>query len=133
MTWSLSRLQGTQVLSNYIHEVGVYAKQGCGSAVRVPLSTDVTLGKTAMPDFFDDACTFTSRKHATLSFDGDAVVGAGPQKTCWLPYSKNAEGNCFAYDAAGIGWWKKTSAGTRRGTYTAVKGGTEEPMKPWSG
>ena len=55
---------------------------------------------------------------------------------CWLPYSKNAEGKCFAYDAANIGWWKVDRAADDDNHYddpwTAEKGGVEVPFPTWA-
>ena len=51
-----------------------------------------------------DTCSFCK---AGSTYDADAITPAGQSRPdpCWLPYAKNSAGECFAYDAAGIGWW----------------------------
>ena len=38
--------------------------------------------------------------------EGESAGSPGSGSTCWLPYSKDAAGKCFAYDAQNVGWWK---------------------------
>ena len=72
--------------------------------------------------------TFETCQHC--GEDGRGLAGDGRNAdSCWLPYSKNAQGNCFAYDADGIGWWKKRE-GSEAG-YEAKKGGEEQVVTPW--
>jgi len=60
--------------------------------------------------------------------DGRGLTGDGRNAdSCWLPYSKNADGNCFAYDHNAIGWWKE--AGDSQ--FEVAKGGDEQLMAPW--
>lgn len=68
--------------------------------------------------------------------EGESAGSPGSGSTCWLPYSKDAAGKCFAYDAQNVGWWKVTRAADdtdhRDDPWTTVKGGTEVRMPPYS-
>jgi len=68
--------------------------------------------------------------------DGRTLGEPGSASSCWLPYAKDAEGKCFAYDAENVGWWKATrspdDADHRDYSWEAVKGGTEQRVPPFS-
>jgi len=61
--------------------------------------------------------------------EGRELTGDGRNAdSCWLPYSQNAEGNCFAYDHENIGWWKSTGDSQ----FVVEKGGDEQLIEPWT-
>jgi hypothetical protein len=50
----------------------------------------------------------------------------GSENSCWLPYSMDETGDCFAYDLNGAGQWVVNQAQTWRAN--AQKGGSNQPL-----